>query len=168
MLARRASTSVYLEYQLQMRVTMMGSKNTSRESGQVITHSVTRRETVRKTAGGSNFTGAMYARHGGPERFNIRKTHWKKRDETWGNHQVLVPWNNFPMTLDMRRGRAWSERRLFRLDRLTTLRLFLSEQVEEPFWFSVPLLLPPPDVANVATGPPGKTYEALESKTSGV
>jgi len=63
--------------------------------------------------------------------FGIRKPMGKKRRDV-GNHK-LAPWNNFPMTLDTRRGRVWwSERRAFPLDRLSSLLSFFSEQLEEP------------------------------------
>jgi len=104
----------------------------------------------------------------------------------------LVPWNSFPMTLDIRWGRVWwSERRVFQLDRLSRLRLFFSEQVEESpatgfpvpvgtagditfevavgmrvlddeILVLVPSSLPPPEeVSSFAMGPPGKTYSTL-------
>jgi len=108
-----------------------------------------------------------------------------------------VPWSNFPMILDTRRGRVWSERRVFQLDRLSTLLLFFSEQVEgssdpglpvpvgtggditfvvdvglrvldDEGVVLVPSSPPPEDAASVATGPPGKTYSALGSKMLGV
>jgi hypothetical protein len=125
-------------------------------------------------------------------RIGVRKTHGKKETRR-GDHQP-VPWNNLPMILDTRRGRAWSERWFFQLDRLSRLLFFFSEQVEgssvagspvpvgtagevvdiglrvleggmlEP----VPSSSPPEDVANLAMGPPGKTYSTLGLKTSGV
>jgi len=109
-----------------------------------------------------------------------------KRDETEGNHQ-LVPWTMFPMILEIRWGRVWSERRFFLFDRLSRDLSFFNEQDWEPsvagspvpvgtggdvtlvvevglrvlddeMLVLVPLLLPPPeDVTSFATGPPGKT-----------
>ena len=107
----------------------------------------------------------------------------------------MVPCNNFPMILDTRRGRVWSERRFFRFDRLSRLLLLFREQFEEPSVAGSPvpvgtagditfvvdvgsrvldggmlvlvpsLSSPPEDVASVAMGPPGKTYSTLRLKT---
>jgi len=110
----------------------------------------------------------------------------RKRDEMEGNHQLL-PRTIFPMILETRWGRVWwSERRLFRLDRLSRDRSFFNEQVGEPSdsgspvpvgtagdvtlvvelglrvldderLVLVPSSLPPPeDVTSLAMGPPGK------------
>jgi len=99
------------------------------------------------------------------------------------------------MILDTRRGRVWSERRFFQLDRLTRFLSFFSEQVGESSVTGSPVpvgtagdtgfvvgvglrvlddemivlapssLPPPEDVTNLAMGPPGKMYSAPPSKT---
>jgi len=121
----------------------------------------------------------------GPCNSTLVKPTERKRDETEGDYR-LVPWTIFPMILEIRWGRVWSERRFFRLDRLSRDLSFFSEQDWEPSAGSpvpvgtagdvtlvvevglrvlddemlvlVPLLLPPPeDVTSLATGPPGKT-----------
>jgi hypothetical protein len=46
--------------------------------------------------------GTTYARHREPD-LTFVKTHGEEKRRGWRNHQA-VPWSNFPMILDIRRG----------------------------------------------------------------